>query len=168
MSKRWLPAPRLSLVLMLTWLMLNQSLSVGQLLLGALFGLGIPYLGQAMQPLPAPRLRRPWLLVSMFFVALVDIIRSALNVARIILLTRPRGIHSQFIRVPLELTHPHALAILSCIINTTPGTVWAEILPGSTDLALHVFDLHDEAWWVRTIKAHYETPLLIVFEGREP
>ncbi len=168
MRRRWLPAPRLTVALLITWLLLQQSLAPGHWLLGLGLGWAIPYLGQAMQPQPPARLTRPWLLLRMLLVALWDVINSALNVARIILFARPQGIHSQFIRVPLELTDPYALAILSCIINTTPGTVWAEILPGSQDLALHVFDLHDEAWWVRTIKAHYETPLLMVFEGRTP
>jgi multicomponent K+:H+ antiporter subunit E len=46
----------------------------------------------------------------------------------------------------------------------TPGTVWVEILPERYELALHVFDLNDEAWWVDTIKTRYEQPLMLIFQ----
>ena len=54
--------------------------------------------------------------------------------------------------------------MLSCLINSTPGTVWVEILPDSHELSLHVFDLHDAQWWVNTIKQRYEQPLREIFE----
>ncbi|WP_211242685.1 Na+/H+ antiporter subunit E, partial [Halopseudomonas bauzanensis] len=41
-------------------------------------------------------------------------------------------LNSQFIRIPLDLRDPHGLAVLACIINSTPGTVWVEIIPGTT------------------------------------
>src|SRR5690606_27818865 len=95
--------------------------------------------------------------------ALVEIIRSCFNVSRIILF-RAKGLKSQFIRVPLDLQNPHGLALLSCLINSTPGTIWVEIL-ADHELALHVFDLHDEQWWIDTIKTQYEQPLIEIFEG---
>ena len=94
----------------------------------------------------------------------IEIVRSCFNVSQIILLRRTDRVNSQFIRVPLDLRSPHGLALLSCLINMTPGTVWVEILPDSGDLLLHVFDLHDEQWWVDTIKTHYEQPIIEIFE----
>jgi multicomponent K+:H+ antiporter subunit E len=41
-------------------------------------------------------------------------------------------------------------------------------LPDRHVLALHVFDLHDEQWWVDTIKQRYERPLIEIFEGTQP
>ena len=55
--------------------------------------------------------------------------------------------------------------LLDLLINSTPGTVWVEILPEGHQLVLHVFDLHDEQWWIDTIKQRYERPLIEVFEG---
>ena len=52
---------------------------------------------------------------------------------------------------------------LSCLINSTPGTVWVEVLPEGHDLVLHVLDLHDEQWWIDTIKQRYERPLMEMF-----
>src|SRR5690606_17039981 len=109
------------------------------------------------------QVRKPLVIVRLVLVSLREIIISCFNVSRIILFTGTRP-HSQFIRIPLDLRDPHGLAVLSCIINSTPGTVWVEILPDSHDLALHVFDLHDTAWWIDTIKSRYERPLMEIFE----
>ena len=94
----------------------------------------------------------------------IEIVRSCINVSRLILFTPRNKLNSQFIRIPLDIRNPYGLAMLSCLINSTPGTVWVEILPDTHELALHVFDLHDEQWWIDTIKTQYERPLIEVFE----
>lgn len=160
----WLPSPFTSVALLLTWLMLNQSIEPAQLLLGALLAVTVPILMRPLQPLAAPRLKKPSALLRLLGMSFVEIVRSCFNVSRIILFVKPHDVQSQFIRVPLDLRNPYGLAVLSCLINTTPGTVWVEILPDSHELALHVFDLHDEQWWIDTIKTRYEQPLIDVFE----
>ncbi|MCE8020972.1 Na+/H+ antiporter subunit E [Halomonas sp. MCCC 1A11036] len=161
---RWFPSPPLSVALLVMWLLLNQSLAPGHLLLGALLAVVVPLWAKPLRPMAAVRFKKPIVMARLLGMALVEIVRSCFNVSRIILFTRPDGLNSQFIRVPLDLKHPHGLALLSCLINSTPGTVWVEILPDSHDLALHVFDLHDEAWWIDTIKTRYEQPLIEIFE----
>ncbi|MFA5678698.1 MAG: Na+/H+ antiporter subunit E [Pseudomonas sp.] len=164
MIMRWLPRPFTSACLFVVWLLLNQTLHPAHLLLAALLAVVIPLLTTPLQPLGDPVMRKPMALVRLLSMALVEIVRSCFNVGRIILLVRSDGIRSQFIRIPLDLRNPYGLAVLSCLINSTPGTVWVEILPGSHELALHVFDLHDEAWWIDTIKTRYEKPLIEIFE----
>lgn len=161
---RWLPAPLTSVALLLVWLMLNQSIEAAHLLLGAFLALAIPIVVRPLQPLAPPKMKRLDALFRLLTMATVEIVRSAFNVGRIIVFVKPAKVHSQFIRIPLDLKSPYGLAILSCLINVTPGTVWAEILPDSYELALHVFDLHDEQWWIDTIKTQYEQPLIDVFE----
>ncbi len=162
--KRWLPSPLLSLVLLLTWLLLNQSLDVAHWLLGAALAIVAPLLARPLQPHGPARLRRPLALLRLLGFSAIEILRSSFNVCQIILLRRSADVNSQFIRVPLDLRSPHGLALLSCLINSTPGTVWVDLLPDSHELLLHVFDLHDEAWWVETIKTRYEGPLIEVFD----
>ncbi|HLV16255.1 MAG TPA: Na+/H+ antiporter subunit E [Pseudomonas sp.] len=161
---RWFPSPLLSVALLIMWLLMNQSVAPGHLLLGALLAVFVPLWARPLRPMVAVRIKKPLVMARLLSMALVEIVRSCFNVSRIILFTKPDGLNSQFIRVPLDLKHPHGLALLSCLINSTPGTVWVEILPDSHDLALHVFDLHDEAWWVDTIKTRYEQPLIEIFE----
>lgn len=163
---KWLPAPRLSAVLLLIWLLVNQSISPGNILLGAILAVVIPNWFRAILPVDV-YIRRPLVIVRLITGSLIEIVRSCFNVSLLILFHRRDRLNSQFITVPLDLRSPSGLAVLSGIINTTPGTVWVELLPDTYDLALHVFDLHDEQWWIDTIKTRYEQPLIEIFEGRK-
>jgi multicomponent K+:H+ antiporter subunit E len=160
----WLPFPIVSLSLCILWLLLNGSLAPADLLLGAAVGIAAPLLSRKLQPLGYPRLRAPLQLVRLLGMAAVEVVRSCFNVSRIILFADYAKVNSQFIRIPLTLRDPYGLALLSCLINMTPGTVWVEILPEGHALVLHVFDLQDAAWWVDTIQTRYEQPLIDIFE----
>lgn len=162
--KRWLPAPWISIGLLLMWLLLNQTLEPAHWLIGAALAILAPLLARRLQPHGSAHIRRPFALIRLLVYSGIEIVRSCFNVAQIILMRRSADVRSQFIRIPLDLHSPHGLALLSCLINTTPGTVWVDILPDKHELLLHVFDLHDEAWWVQTIKTRYEGPIMEVFE----
>ncbi len=162
--KTWFPAPRLSITLLVIWLLVNQSIEVADILLGLLLVVVIPHWFRAILPVDVT-IRRPLVILRLIIGSMIEIIRSAINVSLLILFTRRDRLNSQFITIPLELRSPSGLAVLSGIINTTPGTVWVELLPDTYDLALHVFDLHDEQWWIDTIKTRYEQPLIEIFEG---
>ena len=164
----WLPFPLVSLGLGILWLLLNQSVEPAHLLLGALIGIAAPLLGRKLQPFGYPRLRAPLQLARLLAMASVEVVRSCFNVSRIILFADYAKVNSQFIKVPLTLRDPYGLAVLSCLINMTPGTVWVEILPENHELVLHVFDLHDVQWWIATIQTRYEQPLLAIFETEAP
>lgn len=163
--KRWLPSPFMSATLMLLWLLLQQSMDPATLLPGAMLAVAVPLLTRPFfHPIGFPRITKPVLLLRLLATASMDIVRSCFNVSRIILFIGAEKLNSRFIRIPLELKNPYGLALLSCLINMTPGTVWVEILSEKYELVLHVFDLHDEQWWIDTIKTHYEKPLIDIFE----
>ena len=161
--RRLLPSPLLSLFLFGMWLMLNQSLAPGQLLLGAALALGVPALTAGTRPL-RPRIRRPWLLLRLAAVVAADVLASSVRVATIILGGAERRQHSGFMDIPLDLHDPHGLAVLAAIVNSTPGTVWAELSEDRSLLTLHVLDLRDEQAWIDTIKTRYEKPLMAIFQ----
>ena len=155
----------LGLVLVAMWLLLNASLSFGELLIGVALALALLRLAAPLRPV-RPRLRRPLLLLRLMAVVAVDIMRSNVGVARVVLgLTGGRRVHSGFLDIPLDLHDPHGLAVLAAIITSTPGTSWAGVSRDGNVLTLHVLDLQDEAYWVRTIKQRYEQPLIRIFGG---
>lgn len=159
---RLLHSPRLSAALLIMWLLLNQSIALADILLGLVLAIVIPKWFRAVMPADV-HIRKPLVIFRLIAGSLIEIVRSCFNVSLLILFTRRDKLNSQFITVPLDLKNPYGLAVLSCIINSTPGTVWVEILPDSQDLALHVFDLHDAQWWIDTIKKQYEQPLIEIF-----
>lgn len=159
---------KLSLILLIlggSWLLLNNSLSPGSWLLAGTLALLIPWLFRRLQP-QAFRAHRPWLILRLLKHVFTDIVRSNLAVASLILGLERRPPKVGFVDIPLQLTHPHGLAMLAIIITATPGTVWAghEVNDdGSCLLRLHVLDLQDEAYWIYTIQERYARPLKEIF-----
>ncbi len=158
-----LPYPFFSLLLLCMWLLLNQSMSVGQILLGAVMSIVGGWVLTAVQP-PSGHVRRPGAIIKLSFIVLIDIVRSNFAVARIILGRRPRHMVSGFMEVPLDLRNEYALAVLACILSSTPGTLWVNFNPGTGQLLIHVLDFVDQRTWVDTIKGRYERLLLEIFE----
>lgn len=146
------------------WLALNQTFAPGHLVLGVLLALLLAWASATLRPLQA-RLVRIDLALALMGVVLVDVVRSNLHVAGIVLgLSGRRRIVSGFLDIPLELRDPHGLAALAVILTSTPGTVWVELSPEGDLLRIHVLDLVDEQYWVRHIKDRYERPLRRIFE----
>jgi multicomponent K+:H+ antiporter subunit E len=159
---RLLPFPIVSASILIVWLLLNQTLSPGHILLGGAVAL-VGGRALLLLELPKARLRRPGLMVRLTALVLADIVRSNIAVAGIILDFRARRRTSGFVEIPLELSDPYGLATLACIITATPGTLWVDFNTASSTLTIHVLDLVDEAEWIRTIKQRYERPLLEIF-----
>jgi len=159
---RLLPHPTVSASLYVLWLLLNQSLSPGHLILGGAAALLGGWTFAALQPI-RPQTRRLTVILRLIATVLWDIILSNLAVARIVLGAGKRERRSGFIEIPLELRDPYGLAALACIITSTPGTLWVDFDRTSGTLTIHVLDLEEESEWVRTIKGRYERPLLEIF-----
>ncbi|WP_334163157.1 Na+/H+ antiporter subunit E [Phenylobacterium sp.] len=161
--KRLLPYPAMSLFLLGTWLVLNQSLAVGHLVIGAVLGLVLGAAFGRLQP-PPLRIRNRRRLFRLGTLVVGDVIRSNLALLRIMLGGTTRDVRSGFVTVPLQLRDPYGLAVLACIITATPGTIWMSYRAREGLLLIHVFDLVDEADWIRLIGDRYETPLKEIFE----
>lgn len=161
---RLLPFPLMTACLLILWLLLNQALSLGHLLLGGAVALVGGWAFGLLGPPPA-RVRRLRAVLRLLSLVLVDIVRSDIAVGRIILgLAGRRERKSGFVDIPLVLRHPYGLAALACVITSTPGTLWVSFDPAKGMLMLHVLDLIDESEWVEKIKGRYERLLLEIFE----
>ena len=158
-----LPYPLLSAALLALWLLLNQSLSPGHLVLGSILAVLASWAMVALRP-ENPRIRRPGAALRLAGMVLIDILRSNLAVGRIIVRSREPGVNAGFLTIPLDLRDRHGLAVLSVIITSTPGTIWVNYDAGKGTLLLHVLDLVDKTVWVRTIKDRYERRLMEIFE----
>jgi multicomponent K+:H+ antiporter subunit E len=155
---------RLFLALLALWLLLNESLAPGQVLLGAALALGGVAVYSRLQ-LPANRVRhRPGAALRLLGLVVADIVRSNLAVARIVL-GLDRGQRSAgFLALPLELRHPGGLAVIACIITATPGTSWVRYDSAANVVTIHVLDLVDADDWIRLFKQRYERLLMEIFQ----
>lgn len=161
--KRLLPAPWLSLALWGLWLVLNLSVSPGNLLLGALLGILAPLMMAPLRPQPIS-LRRPGVILRLLLRVGRDVIVSNLQVAWGVLTCGSRPPRARFIKIPMDLHSPNGLAALAMITTVIPGTIWSELALDRSVLLLHVFDLDDETQFIEHFKSAYERPLMEIFE----
>jgi multicomponent K+:H+ antiporter subunit E len=152
----------MTLVLTCVWLLLNSTAAFAQIVLGLVLAVSLVAVAAPLRPL-RPRLRRADMALRLFFSVVSDIVHSNFAVA-LIILRRHRTVRSGSMVIPLELSDPHALAVLAMIITSTPGTVWQGLSEDRRELTLHVLDLVDEAYWVNKIKSRYEKPLMSIFQ----
>lgn len=163
MMQRLLPSPLMSLFLLAMWLLLNQTLAVGQILLGLSFALVLPALTSKLRP-QRMTFRRPLLAARLTVRVALDSVISNIAVARIVLGTKAARDRSGFVKIPLDMRDPYGLAMLCMILTAVPGTVWSELSEDREVLTIHVLDLTDEHVSISTIKDRYEKPLMEIFE----
>lgn len=160
--KRYIKHLFLPLLLLIIWLLLNDSVSPGYVALGIFLAIWLSLAAIPFRPVKA-NIRRPFLAMKLIGQVGWDIVLSNIAVGRIVL----KGAHAPrpgFLRIPLRMTDPHGLAALACIITYTPGTVWSGFDEDSNTLTLHILDLQDEQVWLDTIQKRYESPLLEIFQ----
>lgn len=163
--RRLLPHPFLSLLLVVCWLWLNNTLEAGHVLLGVALGISIPYVTRRfwLEPL---RIGRPLRVLEYVVLVAWDIVIANLQVAAIILGPLSR-LRPAFVRVPLDLRTDFAVTALASTVTLTPGTVSVEIEDdgnGRRRLVVHALRCLDADDLVRTIKERYERRLKEIFE----
>jgi len=156
------PAPLLSLVLFVSWLLLNNTVDPAHLLLAAVLALAIPWFTEPLRP-QKPRLRRWGVAARLALVVLWDIVVANIEIARRIL-GPESAIRPRFVWVPLSIRDPHGIVALAGIITMTPGTLSSDLSEDRRWLLVHAFNVDDEAALVATIKRRYEAPLREIFE----
>ena len=160
---RLVPEPLLSFALATVWLLLNDSLSLGQWLIALALGISVPLLTAALRP-QRGHLARPGLAIWLVAAVAADVVTSSLRLGWGILRMRFQQPNSAFVAVPLDVRDSHALAVLAIITTVVPGTVWSELAPDRSSVLLHVFDLGDEAVFIAHYKQRYEEALREIFE----
>jgi len=159
--RRVIPHPGLSVLLVLVWLMMANSLSFGVLLLGIIIGVLLPLFTAPFWP------RRPDVHfghgIVYVLVVLWDIVVANFEVAAIILFRRNRDLHSRWLIIPLDLDTPEAITVFAGTISLTPGTVSADVSACGKYLLVHALDSPDPQADIGRIKQRYEARLKKVF-----
>lgn len=157
----WLPAPVLSLLMLVVWLMMVGTVAPGQVLLGLILAIGIPLLIRPFLD-DLPIIKSPGKAIRLILVVTYDIVVANITVARLVLGPQSK-LRPVFVEVPLEVTHAQSITLLASIITMTPGTVSADLSEDRTRLLVHVLDGPDPDGVVSDIKQRYEKPLLEIF-----
>lgn len=160
--RRWLPHPLLSLLLLLTWLLLFNTVSLAHVLFGLLLGILVPLYTRRFWP-DSPRVQRPLHLARYGLLVLGDILIANVQVARLIL-GPVKKLRPAFVTYPLDVRNEFTITLLASTISLTPGTVSSDVSEDRRNLLIHALDVEDEAALIAHIKQRYETPLREIFE----
>ena len=162
MVSKVLPLPLHSVTLLIAWLVLNASLGLGHILLGAALGIIIPLLCKPLRMPEAP-VKRPLKVFSYIFIVAKDILVANVQVA--LLVVGPmRNIKPGFVAVPLDLPNIFPITVLASTVTMTPGTVSCEISSDKKWLYVHVLNMpDDEQEIIDFIKQRYEARIKEIF-----
>lgn len=159
---RLLPMPLHSILLLIVWLMLNTTMSLGHILLGSALAIVIPMLCKPLR-VPQPKIIRPFKAVIYVFIVLKDIIVANIEVALLIIGPMHR-IKPGFVAVPLDLVDILPITVLASTVSMTPGTVSAEVSKDEKWLYVHVLNMpENEQEVIDQIKQRYESRVKEIF-----
>lgn len=158
---RLIPHPGLSVLLLIFWLLLSNSLSAGALVAGILVAIVLPVFTAPFWP-GRPRVN---FVAGLAYVVLVvrDIVVANFEVAAIILFRRNRDLRPAWLVIPMALETPEAITVFAATISLTPGTVSADVSACGRYLLVHALDAADPVAEIARIKARYETRLQRIF-----
>jgi multicomponent K+:H+ antiporter subunit E len=159
--KTLLPHPLLTLVLWVIWLLLNNTLSAGHMVLGLILAMAIPLLTSGFWP-EKVCLAKPLVLLRFILVVLWDILVANVMVAKLILGPKDK-LQPAFMTIDLDIRHPLGIGILANTISLTPGTVSCDLSADHRQLYVHGLHVEDMEQTIREIKQRYEQPLMEVF-----
>ncbi|KAB7647634.1 Na+/H+ antiporter subunit E [Polymorphobacter fuscus] len=159
--RRLIPHPGLSVLLVVFWLLMANSLTIGGLVVGIVIGLALPIFTAPFWP-GRPRIDFG---AALAYLALVlrDIITANFEIAAIILFRRNRDLRPAWLVIPMDLATPEAITVFAGTISLTPGTVSSDVSACGRYLLVHALDAPDPAAEIARIKARYESRLQKVF-----
>ncbi|MBJ7552568.1 Na+/H+ antiporter subunit E [Marinomonas ostreistagni] len=152
-----LPMPFHSLLLFSVWLLMNNSISPGHIVLAAFFAISIPLLVNSMRD-EQPKIRKPWLALRYFLMVLKDILVANIQVAALVLGPIKR-LQPGFVAIPLDLNSDVGITVLASTVSLTPGTVSVEVSEDKRWLYVHALHLDNEQDLIDEVKQRYEQPI---------
>lgn len=161
MLTRLIPKPVNSCLLFAIWLLVNNSVSPGHLVLATVLALVIPPLVQGLKE-SQPSIKKPLLAVRYLFVVLSDILIASFQVAYLTL-GPIKKMRPGFVAVPIDIKDTLPLTLLASTVTLTPGSLGCGFSADYRWLYIHVINLKDPQEIIDTVKNRYEAPIKEIF-----
>lgn len=159
--KRLIPYPLLASALFVLWILLT-GFSVGHILLGGVIAIVVSRTMLSLRP-EQPNIKLTRAIPKLFWLVMVDIVRSNITTARIILFGKANR-EAGFLELPIRIRSPYALATLSIMCTATPGTLWVQHDPSRRIILIHFLDMAGADTWVKEFNEVYEPLLMEIYE----
>ncbi|RKD73065.1 multisubunit sodium/proton antiporter MrpE subunit [Sinobaca qinghaiensis] len=142
------------------WVLLQNSFTFGDFVIGYVIGFGVLYLLQKILPFEFyfRRLKAVfallWLFTKELFIANIDMVKIVLS---------PSFKHKPgIIAVPTNLTKKWEISLISCLISLTPGTLVMDYSLDSKYIYIHNIDIESRKAMIEDIQNKFEKAILEV------
>lgn len=159
---RIIPHPILSTTLLISWLLLNNTVAAGHIVLGAILAILIPWFTASFWQEKVCA-KNPLAFLKFVGIVLYDMIMANFTVAKQVLGPN-ENLKPKFFKLPIKLEHPLGISVLASAISLTPGTVSCDLSDDRSYLLIHGLSVKDVEQEIKTIQQRYEKPLLEVFQ----
>lgn len=144
----------LNVIIAVVWMLLHNEFSAVQFIVGYLIGIGCIGLSRRFW-LRQFYLVRVWAVLKLIALFFKELLLSSLTVIKHAL--RPKlAFRPGIFAFRTELQSDWEIAILSCLICLTPGTVTLDVSADGRTLYIHAIDMGDEAELSEQIKNSFE------------
>lgn len=161
-KNRLFPHPILSTSLLIMWLLLNNTIAVGHILLGLIFAILIPFFTSNLWQ-ESVCIKSPKVFFKFICIVIYDIVMANITVAKQVLSSNS-SLKPTFFNLPLDIKHPFGISTLASTISLTPGTVSCDLSEDRKYLIVHGLSIDDIDLTINEIKQRYEKPLMEVFK----
>lgn len=163
MIGKLLPHPLLTLSLWAMWLLLNNTLAMGHVVLGLVLAILVPWFSQRFWP-ERVFIHQPIVLLRFIGIVMWDILVANITVARWVMGPNDK-LQPAWLSVPLDIQSPLGISLLANTISLTPGTVSCDLSADQRSLLVHALHVEDSAAAIAEMKRRYEQPLMEVFRS---
>lgn len=129
-------------VLLVTWLLLQGELTVGNVAGGTVLAVVLVEIFPVHRPEVRHRLH-PWGLLKLVVFVLYSLVMSSWEVIKVILHPTPANLRSGIVRVQLSAESPLTTTIVANAVTLTPGTMTLTARLDPAELHIHVLGLAD-------------------------
>lgn len=159
----------LVLILTLTWMALQSSFTLPDLIVGLAVSYAIVALASRFLSIPFTngglgrsrmdsrnyaRLTLKWIAFIGF--AVWSIVKANIDMARIVLFRRVADIRPGIIAIPLDVKSDAGVTVLANLITLTPGTVSLDVSTDRRTIYIHCIDVQDADALRNDIKQNFE------------
>ncbi|MGB9737784.1 MAG: cation transporter [Chloroflexus aggregans] len=159
----------LVLILTLTWMALQSSFTLPDLIVGLIISYSLVTLASRFLSAPFTdgglgrsridnrnyaRLTLKW--ISFIGFALWSILKANIDMARIVLFRRVADIRPGIIAIPLDVKSDAGITVLANLITLTPGTVSLDVSTDRRTIYIHCIDVQDADAVRDDIKQNFE------------
>lgn len=147
----------INIALTLLWCLITTSFSLGNIILGYLFGLFAIYLMRDF--LPGRFYLRPFIKsIQLFCLFIIELFKANLHVLKIVT-SKNMKLRPAFFAYPTDLTKDWEVALLSQLITLTPGTVVVAVSDDKKTLFIHALDFTTVEEEIEGIKTSFEAAI---------